>query len=67
MNLRQGPLWLFFRKHENSKELFFYPVCCDIPDDKTDEEALIANVECNDGTVKVEDTEGNILWQITVN
>jgi len=60
---RQGPLWLFFRKHEYSEELYFYPVCCDIPEGKTDEEALMTNIECNNRTIKVEDPDGNILWE----
>ena len=55
--LREGPVWRFFRKD------WIYPVCCDIPEDKTNHAAMIANIEANPGTLKVEDSEGNILWE----
>lgn len=43
-------VFLFFRKG------MFYPV--EIPRDQ-----VIANVELNPGTLKVEDIEGNIVWR----
>lgn len=42
--------FIFFR------EGMFYPV--EIPPDQ-----LIANVELNPGTLKVEDVKGNIVWR----
>jgi hypothetical protein len=43
--------FLFFR------EGFFYPV--EIPP-----EQLLANIELNPGTLKVEDLSGKIVWQL---
>lgn len=63
IGVRKGPTWLFFRYMGEPFELRFYPVCCNIPNNMTDHEALMANIEANKNTIKVEDPEGNILWE----
>lgn len=50
MTDQKTELFLFFR------EGHFYPV--EIPRDQ-----VLANVELNPGTLKVEDIEGNIVWR----
>ena len=47
--------FLFFRKDENGNQ-FFYPV--EIPRDQ-----VLANVELNPGTIKVEDLAGKVVWR----
>jgi hypothetical protein len=51
-------MYIFFRKHPESEELLFYPVGL-----KDDADA-VRNAEHNPGTVKVEDVEGRIVWQL---
>lgn len=48
---KQTEVFLFFR------EGHFYPV--EIPRDQ-----VLANVELNPGTLKVEDIKGNIVWRL---
>lgn len=50
-NQNQTEVFLFFR------EGMFYPV--EIPRDQ-----VLANVELNPGTLKVEDIEGNVVWSL---
>ena len=57
MSEHEGPVWIFFR------DGCFYPIQCMIPDDEEDELAMMAHIECNPRTFKVEDIEGNILWE----
>ena len=53
---------IFFRKGADDDVEFFYPV--EYPDDvKTPEQLATDSADCNPGTVRVEDIEGNVLWK----
>lgn len=48
--------YIFFRMHEGRE--YFYPVCL------YGDEDVIPNVECNPGTIRVEDMNGNVKWRL---
>lgn len=49
--------YVFFRLDDSGNEYFY---SLQLPNDR---ENLLDNIICNQGTIRVEDLEGNVLWR----